>query len=170
MAAQGASQALWLLAAFPRLQRRLGTKGVLRACGLAYPFFFAGYPLLNALLRRGSDPARACFWVLGVVVALVGPGVSMAFTGVQLSLNDVSPSPRVLGTLNAIALTASSGIRSVAPGVSTAIYAVGVRNHILWGHLAWILLIPLAAAVPFFVKLLPEDKKPQQQEPVDEEQ
>ncbi|KAI9902419.1 hypothetical protein N3K66_001771 [Trichothecium roseum] len=169
MAAQGASQALWLLAAFPWLQRRLGTRGVLRACGLAYPFFFAGYPLLNALLRQGTEPARTCFWVLGALVALVGPGVSMAFTGVQLSLNDVSPSPKVLGTLNAIALTASSGIRSVAPGVSTAIYAVGVRNHILWGHLAWILLIPLAAAVPFFVKLLPEDKKPQQ-EPVDEEQ
>jgi MFS family permease len=160
MASQGASQALWLLLAFPFLQRRFGTRAVMFGCGVAYPFFFAGYILLNALLRDGSEPARVWFWIIGCFVAFVGPGISMAFTGAQLALNDVSPDPRVLGTLNAVALTVSSGIRALAPGASTAIYAIGVRNQILGGHLAWVLLIPLSATYGVAAKWLPERRKP----------
>ncbi|TWU73225.1 hypothetical protein ED733_004914 [Metarhizium rileyi] len=155
MAAQGGSQAVWLLLAFPLLQRRLGTKGVLRACAAAYPLFFAGYIVINTLLRDGSEVAMVCFWILGSAVVFIGPGVSMAFTGVQLALNDVSPSAHQLGTLNAIALTCTSAIRSVVPGVATAVYAVGVRHQVLWGHLAWVILIPISMALTICLKWLP---------------
>lgn len=154
MAAQGASQALWLLLAFPLLQRRLGTRGVLYACALVYPLFFVGYILMNLLLRDGSGPAMAWFWIIGPLVALVGPGVSMAFTGVQLALNDAAPAVHLLGTLNAIALTCTGAIRSVVPGAATALYAVGVRNQIVWGHLAWLILLPIAMALFFCLKWL----------------
>ncbi|KJZ76366.1 hypothetical protein HIM_04095 [Hirsutella minnesotensis 3608] len=160
MAVQGASQAMWLLLVFPRLQRRMGTKGVLGVCSIAYPFFFAGYIVLNAMLRQGSEPAIVCFWILGFVVAVIGPGVSMAFTCVQLALQDISPDPHLLGTLNALALTLASAIRSFAPGVSTVVYAVGVRNQILYGHLAWVILIPLSAALYFITRRLPNGKPP----------
>lgn len=158
MAGQGASQAMWLLIVFPILQHRIGTKGVMKVCGIAYPWFFALYIVLNALLRDGSHAATVWFWIIGVIATLIGPGVSMAFTGAQLALNDVAPNSQVLGTLNALALTCSSGIRSVVPGAATAIYAIGVRNQILWGHLAWVLLIPLAAAYGVCCKYLPEGK------------
>lgn len=168
MASQGVSQALWLLIAFPILQYRLGTKAVLQICAACYPFFFMGWILVNVLLRDGSFPARVGFYILGPIVALIGPGISMAFTGTQLALNDASPSPQVLGTLNAIALTCSSGIRSVVPAVSTVIYAVGVRNQILWGHLAWVILIVLAGLLTIALKWLPESKVPAKQRKHDE--
>lgn len=169
MASQGACQALWLLLAFPFLQRRFGTKGVMKGCGIAYPFFFAGYIALNLLLREGSHSSTVTFWVLGIIVAFIGPGVSMVFTGSQLALNDVSPNSHVLGTLNAIALTGSSAIRSVIPGVSTAIYAIGVRNQILAGHLAWVMLIPCAVIYAVSARLLPEGRKPHRATEDDEE-
>ncbi|KAG9257173.1 major facilitator superfamily domain-containing protein [Emericellopsis atlantica] len=159
MTLQGLSQALWLLLAFPWIQRRIGTKGVMTASGVAYPFFFVCYIIINLLLRDGTHTAMVIFWIFAGILVFIGPGISMAFTGAQLALNDVSPNPRVLSTLNAIALTASSGIRAVFPGIATAIYAVGVKNHIMQGHLAWVLLIPIAVAYGVCARWLPEDKK-----------
>ncbi|KAM5351127.1 hypothetical protein ACJ41O_003850 [Fusarium nematophilum] len=159
MAVQGASQAMWLLLAFPVLQHRLGTRGVMKLCGVAYPFFFAGYILLNALLRADTHATTVLFWTIGGVVAVVGPGVSMAFTGVQLAVNDVAPDPHVLGTLNALALTMSSGVRAIVPGAATAIFAVGVRGQILWGYLAWVILIPLAVGFAVGCEYLPDGKR-----------
>ncbi|KAK0612137.1 major facilitator superfamily domain-containing protein [Immersiella caudata] len=158
MATEAASQALWLVLAFPPLHRRLGNRGLLQACGLAYPLVFAGYILLNQLLRDGSDTARAWFWVACAIESLVGPGVAMSFTAVQLALNDVAPSPQVLGTLNAVALTVSSAVRSIAPGATSALYALGVRSRILDGQLIWVGLIPLAAVLGVTAKWLPKDK------------
>lgn len=169
MAAQGASQAMWLILAFPMLQHRLGTKGVMKLCGFAYPFFFVGYILLNTLLRADTPLTTALFWTFGAVVAIVGPGVSMAFTGVQLAVNDVSPDSHVLGTLNALALTLSSAIRAIVPGAATAIYAVGVRGQILWGHLAWVILVPLAAAFAVACEYLPQDRRPAKEDDENEE-
>ncbi|RSM17749.1 hypothetical protein CDV31_003356 [Fusarium ambrosium] len=168
MAVQGASQAMWLVLAFPALQHRFGTKGVMKMCGFAYPFFFAGYILLNTLLRADTHLTTVLFWTFGAVVAVIGPGVSMAFTGVQLAVNDVAPDSHVLGTLNAVALTLSSGIRSIVPGAATAIYAIGVRGQILWGHLAWVILIPLAAAFAVACEYLPEGRRPKDDEENDE--
>ncbi|KAL6909134.1 major facilitator superfamily domain-containing protein [Trichoderma evansii] len=159
MTVQGASQATWLVVAFPTLQRRFGTKGSLSACVYVYPLFFVGYIVMNTLLRIGTETTAAIFWVMAVVVAFIGPGVSMAFTAVQLALNDVSPNPHVMGTLNALAMTAASAIRSFVPGVSTAIFAIGVRDQILWGHLVWAILIPIAMSLSIFVQWLPEDKQ-----------
>ncbi|KAL7943539.1 major facilitator superfamily domain-containing protein [Trichoderma barbatum] len=159
MAIQGASQASWLIFAFPFLQRRLGTKGSMTACITAYPLFFFGFVVMNMLLRAGTDSATAAYWAVAFFVAVIGPGVSMAFTAIQLALNDVSPNPHVLGTLNALAMTAASAIRSFVPGVSTVIFAIGVRNNILWGHLVWAILIPIAMSLSIFVRWLPEDKQ-----------
>lgn len=158
-AAQGGAQALWLLLVFPLLQRRIGTKGVLRICAFAYPFLFIGYMFMNILLRDGSQVAVSWFWILGSVVCLVGPGVAMAFSAAQLSINDSAPSRDVVGVLNAIAMTCSSGIKSIAPGIATSLYAVGVRDQILWGHLAWFFTIPVSIVLSVVLRWLPEDEK-----------
>ncbi|KAH7162221.1 major facilitator superfamily domain-containing protein [Dactylonectria estremocensis] len=160
MAVQGASQAAWLLLAFPTLQHRYGTNGILKACGTVYPFFFVSYIVINLLLRDGSRAAVVWLWILGPIVAVLGPGVAMSFTSVQLALNDAVPSLSVLGTLNALALTLTSGIRSIVPAAATAIYAVGVRGQIFKGHLAWVILIPLAAAFGVACRYLPAKTQP----------
>jgi MFS family permease len=164
MAVQGASQALWLLLAFPSIHARIGTKKLMYGCAILYPAFFAGYIFLNEMLRIGTEAAMVWFWIALPMVAIVGPGVSMAFTGCQLALNDASPNAHVLGTLNGIALSVASGLRSVAPVVTTAGYAVGVRNNILDGHLVWVVLIPLSLALWFCLPRLPNDTPTAQME------
>ena len=159
MAANGGSQALWLLLIFPLLHRRMGTKGILRMCAAGWPVFFVGYIAMNALLRQGSEAAMVWFWIVGSIVAFVGPGVAMAFTAVQLALNDASPTPNLLGSLNALAMTNLSAIRSVVPGVATAVYAVGVRNQIFAGQFAFVLLIPVAMALSVVLRWLPDGRK-----------
>jgi hypothetical protein len=74
---------------------------------------------------------------------------------VQLALNDISPSPETLGTLNAIALAAQSGLRSVAPAIATSIYATGVKYHILGGQLFWLCQIILACGLFGLLRLFP---------------
>lgn len=152
MAVQGVSQGLWLLLVFPRLQRRVGTKGVMRVCAYGYPWFLASFVLLNVLLRQGSEPARVWFWVIGSTVAVIGPFVSMAFTCVQLALQSISPHPHLLGTVNAVALTLASAIRSFAPGLATTVYAIGARNQVLYGHLAWVILVLISATLSVIVR------------------
>lgn len=149
----GLSQSLWLLLAFPWLQRRIGTAGVMRLCATAYPFFFVVLPLCNLLLRAGMD---AVFWVVAPVGLCVGSGVAMSFTAIQLVLNDVSPGPEVLGTLNAIALTLVSGIRAFSPALFASLFAASVRSRLIGGHLIWILLIVLAAGFTVVSRWVPE--------------
>jgi hypothetical protein len=60
---------------------------------------------------------------------------------VQLAVNDISPSPSSLGTLNGVALSLSSAVRAVTPALFTSIYATGVRSRIFGGQLAWIVMI-----------------------------
>lgn len=72
----GASQAIWTLLAFPWLQRTFGTGAVLRGCSALWPFFMAGYPVLNELLRNGW---RTAFWVILPTGLVIGSAVSMAF-------------------------------------------------------------------------------------------
>ncbi|KAF3762621.1 MFS general substrate transporter [Cryphonectria parasitica EP155] len=156
MATNGAAQALWLLLAFPRLQRRLGTNGVLRACAIAYPFFFALTPIGNVLLRHGDV---AAFWTISPAFQAIGCGVSMAFTAIQLALNDVSPSHRVLGTLNSIALAGTSLTRAFAPALFTSLFALGARTQWLWGYAIWLLLTLLALWYTLIARWLPEKGK-----------
>ncbi|KAK5077067.1 hypothetical protein LTR64_005453 [Lithohypha guttulata] len=156
MALTGAAQATWLLLVFPPLQHRIGTGGVLRLCAYVYPLFFIVSPALNALLRQGSHEGKIIFWVIAPILLCLGVGVSMSFTAIQLALNDVSPGPKTLGTLNALALTLVSGLRAFSPAAFTSLYAVGVSKQILKGYLAWVVMVVLAAGFSVAVRWLPE--------------
>ncbi len=153
LAVNGAAQAVWLLAVFPPLQHRLGTNGLMRLCGYAYPFFFALCPLGSVALRAG---ATSLFWAAAPTVLVVGSGLSMCFTAIQLAVNDVAPAPAVLGTLNALALTGVSGIRAFSPALFSALFAWGARTQWLAGHAIWLLMVLLAAAFSLAVNYLPD--------------
>ncbi|MCJ1319789.1 hypothetical protein MMC15_005125 [Xylographa vitiligo] len=152
MALAGISQALWILLVFPPLQARFGTGGVLRGCAVAWPILFFVAPLGNFFLRQDW---KLTFWIVGPMFLVVGSGVSMAFTAIQLALNDVSPSPTTLGTLNALALTLISGIRAVAPATFASLFAFGARTQILDGYLVWLVQIILALALVPLLRWLP---------------
>jgi len=153
MALGGFAQAIWVLVVFPPLQNRIGTNGVLRWCGTFYPFFFALCPTFSILLREGLTTV---FWVMAPPILMLGSGVSMSFTAIQLALNDVSPNPLVLGTLNAIALSLVTGVRAVSPGTFSSLFAIGARTQWLWGYSIWVVLASLAAGFTVVSRYLPD--------------
>ncbi|KAK9897879.1 MFS general substrate transporter [Cystobasidium minutum MCA 4210] len=153
LAIGGFGQAIWTLLVFPLLHRRVGSVGVLKGAAVGWCVMFCVYSAVNLALRKGlSEPV---FWTLAIACALIGSAISMSFTSVQLCLNDISPSPSSLGTLNGIALSGMALTRSVAPVVATSIFAFGVSRQILWGQLAWLVLFFFAAAYNVAVRYLP---------------
>ncbi|OGE54815.1 hypothetical protein PENARI_c005G01570 [Penicillium arizonense] len=159
MGLNGAAQAAWLLLVFPPLQRRIGSNGVIRLCASAWPAFFMVFPIGNVLLRQGTDASVNAFWIFAPVTLVIGCGVSMSFTAIQLAVNDIAPSPRFLGTLNALALTNSSGLRAFSPALFTSLFALGARTQLAGGYAIWILLILIASGLSLAAKYLPEPKK-----------
>ena len=69
------SQAVYMLLVFPVLQRRYGTAGVLWGCAIAWPFAFATFPILNAVLRNGWE---TIFWTCAGIIWPISSGVMMA--------------------------------------------------------------------------------------------
>lgn len=152
----GLAQAIWILIVFPPLQHRIGTNGVLRVCAIAYPFFFATLPFFSTLLRYGGSTGEIIFWVITPALLCLGSGVSMSFTAIQLALNDASPSPVTLGTLNALALSLVSGVRSFSPALFASLFAISARTQWLWGYAIWVLMVLLAAGFTIISSYLPD--------------
>lgn len=154
LGAAGLSQAVWTLLIFPPAQHRWGTGGVLRFCSFIWVISTGTGPLCNYMLRQGWHVA---FWIIFSIGTIIGAGASMGFTCVQLALNDISPSPAVLGTLNAVALALMSGTRAVAPALFASLFATGVSNQILHGYFAWAILMAMALFSIVAVRFLPKD-------------
>ncbi|ATY61636.1 Major facilitator superfamily transporter [Cordyceps militaris] len=159
MTVQGASQVFWLLVAFPFLNKRLGTQGLLSAIASFYMPVFAGYIIMNALLRSGGGVTREWLW-LAVAPAMVslGSAVIMAQTSVQLAVNDASPNAAALSGINALALVGNGAVRAVTPGAASAVFAAGVKNSLLAGYLVWVVLIVLAIVFRASVHWLPRQQ------------
>ena len=156
LAYNGLAQALWILLVFPPLQHRVGTNAVLRLCAAAYPVFFLLAPVQNMLLRSGDPVLTKIFWISTPIVLGAGCGVSMSFTAIQLALNDASPSPQVLGTLNALSLALVSGIRSFSPALFASLFAVGAKTQWLDGYAIWLLMAAMAAGFTIVSRYLPD--------------
>ncbi|KAH7097166.1 MFS general substrate transporter [Auriculariales sp. MPI-PUGE-AT-0066] len=156
MAALGLAQATWMVLIFPPLQKRIGTGSLLKYCAAAWPLAFLVVASQNVLLRTGHDFA---FRFVLVLAAIVPSGIAMAFAGVQLLLNDASPSAGAFGTLNGVALSLQSATRAISPAVASSIYAWGVSRQILWGLFGWVFLIVLASGFRTTLFRLPAKSK-----------
>ncbi|KZT57853.1 MFS general substrate transporter [Calocera cornea HHB12733] len=167
LAAAGISQAIWLLFVFPPLVNRIGTGTLLRICGWCWPIGFVLLPAMNLLLRHQQWTA---FWVIMPFIVIPSAGVSMAFTGVQLALNDISPNPLAAGTLNGIALSLQSAVRAVAPAMYTTLYAWGVKEGILWGQLGFVILTITSLGFIVLLRWLPEKAEGRPKKKVDVEE
>ena len=156
MGLNGLAQAIWILLIFPPLHRRIGTNGVLRVCAAFYPFFFALCPFFNLLLRAGTPASVTAFWIVAPAGLALGCGVSMSFTAIQLALNDVSPSPATLGTLNALALSVVSGVRAFSPALFAGLFALSVRTQLLWGYAIWVLMVAIGLGFAVVSRWMPD--------------
>lgn len=156
MSLGGFAQSLWLLLIFPRLHTRIGTEGILKFSAVVWPIFFFLDPVCNLFLRYNL---KALFWTVFPINNVVGCGVAMAFLAVQLAINDIAPSPETFGTLNALALAITSGLRAFTPALSTTLYATGVKYHLLGGQFFWILLVAFSLGLSLVLRILPEKAK-----------
>lgn len=157
MAVGGISQSLYMLFAFPPLHKRFGTVGILSAISIVWPLSMALYPLGNLLLAQYTPASRTAFWIVGPSITVLLSGVAMAFTSIQIGLNDMTPSPAVLGTLNGIALSFQSALRAFAPAGFSALYTLSTtKQHILGGYLVWLLLVVLTLIFGLSVRFLPK--------------
>ena len=87
---------------------------------------------------------------------ILGSGASMSFTCVQLAVNNMAPSPAVLGTMNALALSLTAGIRAVAPGLFASLFATSVKTQILGGYLVWLVMFVMTLVLAVTTRFLPE--------------
>lgn len=156
MGVQAASQALWFVVGFPLIQRRVGTKGVLRLCAVGWPALFTAFIIMNLLSREGSAVSVALFWVMACLSVSLGPAASMAYGAGQLVINEVSPDPRMLGTLNTVALMVCNLTRVIVPWAATAVYAAGVQHQVLLGNLGWVVFITVSAGLAISCRWLPD--------------
>jgi len=153
IALAGFSQSFWTLAVFPPLHKRIGTRGILRVTSAVLPVLFLVNPINNQLLKHNQITA---FWIIAPIMMLLGGFYSQAFTSVQLAVNDITPTPAALGTLNGVALTLVAGIRAIAPALFASLFAFGARTQILGGYLIWLIMIAMSIAVGILVLYLPE--------------
>jgi hypothetical protein len=149
----GISQAIWLLFIFPPSQLRFGTGSVLRYCAYIFSLATIVNPLLQFALRQGATTA---FWVVLPIYTVLVSSASMSFTCIQLCVNNIAPSPSVLGTMNALSMVIASGIRAIAPGLFASLFATGVRTQILHGYLIWLIMFVMTLITFVTVRYLPE--------------
>ena len=100
LACGGAGQAFFTLVIFPPLHNRIGSRGILRLSSMLWCVCILVYSSLNLALRAGLP--KAAFWTIALLVSLLSSAVSMSFASTQLCINDISPSPAALGTLNGV--------------------------------------------------------------------
>jgi hypothetical protein len=161
----GISQAIWLLFIFPSMQKRYGTGGVLRYSGWIFPLGCISNPLLQFMLRKG---VTAPFWFILPTTTMIGASAAMAFTCVQLCVNNVSPSAASLGTMNGLALSLVAGIRAVAPALFASLFATGVKTQILDGYLIWLVMLIMTLILFVAIRFLPDKAEGKVVKSVDE--
>jgi len=162
----GISQAIWLLFVFPPMQKRYGTGGVLRYSGWIFPLGCISSPLLQFMLRQGITKP---FWFILPITTMIGASAAMAFTCVQLCVNNISPSAASLGTMNGLALSMVAGIRAVAPALFASLFATGVKTQILDGYLIWLVMLIMTLILFVTIRFLPAKAEGKIEKNVDEE-
>jgi MFS family permease len=123
---------------FPWLNRRLGSLRTFWITLCLYPILYLFAPYLALLPETLRIP--------GLVVLLVGKVTfqSLSYPSLAIILTNSSPSKRVLGTLNGIAMSSASISRGFGPTVSGAMDSLGDTlgmSGLAWWTIAFVALL-----------------------------
>ncbi|KAI2617985.1 MFS general substrate transporter [Hypomontagnella submonticulosa] len=126
---------------YPRLQARIGTRGVFRIALFLFPITYAAAPYLSLLAGAGEDGPR---WVcLGLVVCAQIMARTMAIPSTVILLTEAAPAKTVLGTIHGAGNMLASLARAVGPAIGGYVFAVGVEDGII-GLVWWLYLVCIA--------------------------
>jgi MFS family permease len=129
LAAQGFMQMFAQVIVFPWLSKKLGSLRTFWITLSLYPVLYLLAPYLAVLPESLRIP--------GLMVLLVGKVTfqSLSYPSLAIILANSSPSKRVLGTLNGVAMSSASISRGFGPTVSGAMDSLG--NNLHMSGLAW---------------------------------
>ena len=129
LAVQGVLQMFAQVIVFPWLSRRLGSLRTYWITLCLYPLLYLFAPYL-ALLPETLRIPGLLLLILGKVTFQ-----SLSYPSLAIILTNSSPSKRVLGTLNGVAMSSASVCRGFGPTVSGAMDSVG--DTLGMSGLAW---------------------------------
>ncbi|KAI0517918.1 MFS general substrate transporter [Xylaria bambusicola] len=136
LAAFGIGGILLQLFIYPRLQKRIGTKGVFRIALFLFPVTYLAAPYLSLL--AGDHAARWVF--LGFIVCAQIMARTMAIPSTVILLTEAAPARTVLGTIHGAGNMLASLARAVGPAVGGYVFALGVEEGVI-GLVWWLFLV-----------------------------
>ncbi|KAI0105119.1 major facilitator superfamily domain-containing protein [Nemania sp. FL0031] len=124
---------------YPRLQKRIGTRGVFRIALFMFPVTYVAAPYLSLL--AGDHGARWVF--LGFIVCAQIMARTMAIPSTVILLTEAAPAKTVLGTVHGAGNMLASLARAVGPAVGGYVFALGVDEGVI-GLVWWLYLVGVA--------------------------
>ncbi|KAI0864108.1 major facilitator superfamily domain-containing protein [Xylaria cubensis] len=139
LSAFGIGGILLQLFIYPRLQKRIGTRGVFRIALFLFPMTYVAAPYLSLL--AGDHGARWVF--LGFVVCAQIMARTMAIPSTVILLTEAAPAKTVLGTVHGAGNMLASLARAIGPAVGGYVFALGVDEGVV-GLVWWLYLVGVA--------------------------
>ncbi|KAK8116778.1 MFS general substrate transporter [Apiospora kogelbergensis] len=126
---------------YPRIQARIGTRGVFRVALFLFPVTYAVAPYLSLVV--GDSVAR--YILLGLVVCAQIMARTMAIPSTVILLTESAPDKSVLGTIHGAGNMLASFARAVGPALGGWVFALGVEEGVV-GLVWWLYLVIVAAS------------------------
>ncbi|KAF8634140.1 hypothetical protein AX15_001045 [Amanita polypyramis BW_CC] len=124
--------------------RRFGPRKVYRVAFSCLLVCFSGFPFAAYFSRHAGGPDWKV-WCVIVVQLAAGVMVSSALGAMQVMIQGVTPSNSALGTMNGMGQCVASVARSLAPSMTSSLYAVSLQRHLIGGHAVYYVLLGFVA-------------------------
>ncbi|RYP73527.1 hypothetical protein DL771_003566 [Monosporascus sp. 5C6A] len=124
---------------YPRLQARMGTRGVFRIALFVFPITYAAAPYLSLI----PDGSSMRWLILGFVACSQIMARTIAIPSTVILLTQAAPSKKVLGTIHGGGHMLASLARAVGPALGGYVFAVGLQHGIV-GLVWWFYLFIVA--------------------------
>ncbi|KAF8269709.1 major facilitator superfamily domain-containing protein [Lactarius quietus] len=142
----GFMSCIFQFVAFPRLIGRFGPRPVFITGILWFFPVYIMFPFEN-LASRHSSRSTNLATVFLIVLQLSALSLSgLRFGTICMYISSAAPNKRSLGATNVLAQMMVSIQRTVAPAVSTSLFAFSLENNILGGNFAYIVLLATVCA------------------------
>ncbi|KZV74591.1 MFS general substrate transporter [Peniophora sp. CONT] len=138
---------------FPIIVERIGVKPTLFIAMSAFVPIFLWFPVAHQIARHSGFSAPV-YVALGFQMLFMGI-MDMAYAVTFMYITASAPSQRSLGSVNGLAQTMISIIRTIGPAMATSLFAVSIEENLVGGNLVYIIFVVLSVLSLFLVAKLP---------------
>ncbi|KAF8634143.1 hypothetical protein AX15_001048 [Amanita polypyramis BW_CC] len=144
MGIYGLASALVQICFLGRFIRRFGPRKVYRVAFSCQLVCFLGFPIASFLSRHAGKADWIVWCVIGVqlTAGIVAPA---AYGAMQVIIQGVAPNRSSLGAMNGLAQCVASASRSLAPSMTSSLYAVSLQRRLAGGNAVYYILLVIIA-------------------------